>query len=156
MLKLRYLDKHWPAMVLNTALVVGVAELSAEVCQCLACFPQRLSGGDVLRLLFWCPFGQLRRIAALFCFPPPHHRDEDDNDDFLYWFLMKASQICWDCCSVGCSLSSFIFSFTIFLFGVEVLVSLLTYLFKVCCPMKMRRIMKCILFKKIFCLLSQY
>lgn len=61
-------------MVFNGALMVGVANVSADACQYIACNPERLSSDQVLRLLFVFPFQQLRRLAlclwTFFCFPP--------------------------------------------------------------------------------------
>ncbi|GFY93575.1 hypothetical protein Acr_09g0000210 [Actinidia rufa] len=63
-------------MVLNSSLVAEVANLSANVCQYIACNPERLSSDQVLHLLFCLPFQQFRRLAlclwSFFCFPPPH------------------------------------------------------------------------------------
>lgn len=62
-------------MVFNSPLVVGVAKISANACQYIACNPERLSADQVLHLLFCFPFQQLRRLAfclwTFFCFPPP-------------------------------------------------------------------------------------
>lgn len=62
-------------MVFNSPVIVGVAKVSANACQYIACNPERLSGDEVLRLLFCFPFQQLRRLAlciwTFFCFPPP-------------------------------------------------------------------------------------
>ncbi|KAG5552231.1 hypothetical protein RHGRI_010346 [Rhododendron griersonianum] len=62
-------------MVFNSPLVVEVANISANVCQYIACNPERLSSDHVLRLLFCFPFQQFRRLllrlSAFFCFPPP-------------------------------------------------------------------------------------
>ncbi|PIN20206.1 hypothetical protein CDL12_07104 [Handroanthus impetiginosus] len=62
-------------MVFNSPLVVGVAKVSANVCQYVACNPERLSSDQVLHLLFCFPFQRLQRLAfclwTFFCFPPP-------------------------------------------------------------------------------------
>ncbi|VFQ59259.1 unnamed protein product [Cuscuta campestris] len=58
-------------MVLNSPLVVGVATASAELCQHIACNPERLSRDQVLYLLFSFPCRQLRRLCSAFCLPPP-------------------------------------------------------------------------------------
>ncbi|KAL7168798.1 hypothetical protein ACSBR2_033937 [Camellia fascicularis] len=62
-------------MVVNSTLVVEVAKVSAEVCQYIACNPERLSSEQVLHLLFCLPFQHFRRLAlslwTFFCFPPP-------------------------------------------------------------------------------------
>ncbi|CDP14315.1 unnamed protein product [Coffea canephora] len=65
-------------MVFNSPVVVGVANLSANACQYVACNPERLPGDQVLYLVFCVPFQQIRRFAlylwSVFCFPlPPHH-----------------------------------------------------------------------------------
>ncbi|KAL6506057.1 hypothetical protein OROMI_031627 [Orobanche minor] len=61
-------------MVFNSPLVVGVAKVSANACQYIACNPERLSTDEVLHLLFCFPFQQFRRFAfclcSFFCFPP--------------------------------------------------------------------------------------
>lgn len=73
-------------MVFNSPLVVGAAEVSAEVCQCLACFPERLSSAQLLHLLFCFPFQHLHRLAiclsTVFCAVNPFLSSDDDDD---YW-----------------------------------------------------------------------
>ncbi|CAA6653655.1 unnamed protein product [Spirodela intermedia] len=60
-------------MVFNSAWVATVATLSAELCQYIACNPQRLPAGEVLRLLCYAPLHLAGRLAAgvfsFFCFP---------------------------------------------------------------------------------------
>ncbi|KNA16530.1 hypothetical protein SOVF_088180 [Spinacia oleracea] len=60
-------------MVLNSQVVVAVANASASVCQYIACNPEHLSSDQVLHLLFCFPFQQIRRLSlclsAFFCFP---------------------------------------------------------------------------------------
>lgn len=62
-------------MVLNSSVVVGVAEVSANLCQYIACNPETLPPNQVLYLIFCFPFQQIRRLAlclcTVFCFPPP-------------------------------------------------------------------------------------
>ncbi|XAR70063.1 hypothetical protein NMG60_11001888 [Bertholletia excelsa] len=62
-------------MVLNSSLVGKVANVSADLCQYIACNPERLRSEQVLYLLFCFPFQQFRRLAlclwTFFCFPPP-------------------------------------------------------------------------------------
>ncbi|GFP84164.1 hypothetical protein PHJA_000560100 [Phtheirospermum japonicum] len=62
-------------MVFNSPLVVGVAKVSANACQYIACNPERLSTDEVLHLLFCFPFQNLRRFAfclcSFFCYPSP-------------------------------------------------------------------------------------
>ncbi|EYU39992.1 hypothetical protein ABFS83_10G179600 [Erythranthe nasuta] len=64
-------------MVFNSPLVVGVAKVSANACQYIACNPERLSSDQVLHLLFCFPFQHLRRLAlclwTFFCFSPPNN-----------------------------------------------------------------------------------
>ncbi|KAL3534031.1 hypothetical protein ACH5RR_007552 [Cinchona calisaya] len=70
-------------MVLNSRVVVGVANLSANACQYIACNPERLPSDQVLYLLFCFPFQQIRRLSLCFCTffcfpllpppPSPHH-----------------------------------------------------------------------------------
>ncbi|KAJ0078512.1 hypothetical protein Patl1_22932 [Pistacia atlantica] len=61
-------------MVLNSSMVVRVANVSANVCQFVACNPQRLPTDQVLHLLCCVPFQQFRRLALSFwtylCFSP--------------------------------------------------------------------------------------
>lgn len=63
-------------MVFNSPIIVGVANVSADLCQYIACNPERLSSDEVLYLLFCFPCQQLRRFAlcfwTFFCFPVPN------------------------------------------------------------------------------------
>ncbi|KAJ0966286.1 hypothetical protein J5N97_027424 [Dioscorea zingiberensis] len=63
-------------MVFNSAWVARVATLSADLCQYIACNPQRLSSAEVLDLLCCLPLHHLRRLAlclfSFFCFPTDH------------------------------------------------------------------------------------
>ncbi|CAK9136732.1 unnamed protein product [Ilex paraguariensis] len=63
-------------MVFSSPLLAGVVNVSANVCQYIACNPERLSSEQVLYLLFCFPFQQFRRFAlclwTFFCFPPPN------------------------------------------------------------------------------------
>nr|DAD42083.1 TPA_asm: hypothetical protein HUJ06_000313 [Nelumbo nucifera] len=74
-------------MVFNSHLVVTVANLSANLCQYIACNPERLSSQQVLELVCCFPLQQLGRLAlclwTFFCFPPPqpyHSYSSDDSD----------------------------------------------------------------------------
>nr|DAD30154.1 TPA_asm: hypothetical protein HUJ06_031622 [Nelumbo nucifera] len=62
-------------MVFNSLLVVAVANLSANVCQYIACNPEILTSQQVLELVCCLPLRQLGRLAlclwTFFCFPPP-------------------------------------------------------------------------------------
>ncbi|XVE56982.1 hypothetical protein DITRI_Ditri04bG0055000 [Diplodiscus trichospermus] len=72
-------------MVLNSSVVLTVANVSANVCQYIACNPERLSSDQVLHLLFCLPFHRLRRFAdslwLYLCFNPPHRPLSDSSDD---------------------------------------------------------------------------
>ncbi|XP_039130087.1 uncharacterized protein LOC120266514 [Dioscorea cayenensis subsp. rotundata] len=63
-------------MVFSSARVARVATVSADLCQYIACNPQRLSSSEVLDLLCCLPLYHLRRLAlclfSFFCFPPDH------------------------------------------------------------------------------------
>ncbi|CAN1765297.1 hypothetical protein LINPERHAP1_LOCUS9586 [Linum perenne] len=50
-------------MVLNTNLAVAVAGVSANLCQYIACNPERLPSDQVLHLIFCLPVQQLGRVA---------------------------------------------------------------------------------------------
>ncbi|OAY44374.1 hypothetical protein MANES_08G144511v8 [Manihot esculenta] len=50
-------------MVLNSNLVVTIANVSANLCQYIACNPERLSSDQVLNLLFCFPLQRLGRLA---------------------------------------------------------------------------------------------
>ncbi|KAF6139278.1 hypothetical protein GIB67_021488 [Kingdonia uniflora] len=62
-------------MVFNSVVVSTVANLSANICQYIACNPERLSNQQVLDLVCCFPLQQLGRLAlclwTFFCFPPP-------------------------------------------------------------------------------------
>ncbi|CAB4316224.1 unnamed protein product [Prunus armeniaca] len=71
-------------MVLNSNVVVRVANISANICQYIACNPERLSSHQVLHLLFCFPFHQLRRrLVAFICLPylSSSSSSEDDDED---------------------------------------------------------------------------
>ncbi|KAK9707566.1 hypothetical protein RND81_07G205400 [Saponaria officinalis] len=51
-------------MVLNSQVVVMVANVSANVCQYIACNPEHLSSNQVLDLLFCYPFQQIPSFAV--------------------------------------------------------------------------------------------
>ncbi|KAL5767900.1 hypothetical protein ACOSP7_014485 [Xanthoceras sorbifolium] len=69
-------------MVLNSSVVVSIANLSANVCQYIACNPERLPSDQVLNLLCCLPLHQLRRLAlSLWTYLFQHHHDSDDDDD---------------------------------------------------------------------------
>ncbi|KAL9240198.1 hypothetical protein vseg_014444 [Gypsophila vaccaria] len=83
-------------MVLNSQVVVMVANMSANVCQYIACNPEHLSSNQVLDLLFCFPLQQLRRFSlcftTFFCFPYASSSDplfypssdpSSDDDGFL-------------------------------------------------------------------------
>ncbi|CAN4109062.1 unnamed protein product [Withania somnifera] len=82
-------------MVFNSPIIVGVANVSADLCQYIACNPERLRSDEVLYLLFCFPCQQLRRFAfclwTFFCFPlpnpylsfPPFHH----HHQILIWIL---------------------------------------------------------------------
>ncbi|OWM78816.1 hypothetical protein CDL15_Pgr002987 [Punica granatum] len=59
-------------MVLSAAVVAAVADVSANLCQYIACNPERFSSDQVLRLLFCFPFQHVRHFAlsltACLCF----------------------------------------------------------------------------------------
>ncbi|KAG9144938.1 hypothetical protein Leryth_023575 [Lithospermum erythrorhizon] len=64
-------------MVLNSIILIQVAKISGDLCQYIACNPQRLSTQQLLHLLFVYPFQQIHRLTIclwnFFCFPPPNH-----------------------------------------------------------------------------------
>ncbi|OWM73227.1 hypothetical protein CDL15_Pgr001341 [Punica granatum] len=74
-------------MVLNSSVVAAVANLSANLCQYIACNPQRFSGDQVLYLLFCYPCQSLRpsllSIWACLCFPPLTSSSESESDSDL-------------------------------------------------------------------------
>ncbi|KAJ8637939.1 hypothetical protein MRB53_012206 [Persea americana] len=49
-------------MVFSSVLVATVATVSADLCQYIACNPQRLSSEEVLDLICCLPLQQLRRV----------------------------------------------------------------------------------------------
>lgn len=51
------------AMVLNSPLVLWVANISADLCQYVACNPERFSSDHVLYLIFCFPFRHFRLIS---------------------------------------------------------------------------------------------
>lgn len=78
-------------MVFSSVLLATVATVSADLCQYIACNPQRLSSEEVLDLICCFPLQQLRRIAlcvwSFFCFPPPDSypfssSDSDSSDSY--------------------------------------------------------------------------
>ncbi|KAE8661780.1 putative adenylsulfate kinase [Hibiscus syriacus] len=72
-------------MVLNSSVVVAIADLSANLCQYIACNPERLSSDQVLYLIFCLPCRHLGRLAdslwLYLCFNPPDHSLSDYSDD---------------------------------------------------------------------------
>ncbi|XP_043690707.1 uncharacterized protein LOC122641516 [Telopea speciosissima] len=74
-------------MVFSSVLVLAVANLSADVCQYIACNPERLSSQQVLELVCCIPLQQLGRLAlclwTFFCLPPPdsYYRYSSDDSD---------------------------------------------------------------------------
>ncbi|KAK9125626.1 hypothetical protein Scep_014472 [Stephania cephalantha] len=80
-------------MVFNCGVVVSVANLSANLCQHIACNPERLSGHEILDLVCCLPLQQLRRLTiclwTFFCFPPPdsyfsYSSDSSDSSSSAY------------------------------------------------------------------------
>ncbi|MFS7989666.1 hypothetical protein Hanom_Chr11g01049561 [Helianthus anomalus] len=51
-------------MVVNTPLVVAAANISADICRCIAFNSETLISEQVLHLLFHCPLQQFRRFAV--------------------------------------------------------------------------------------------
>lgn len=72
-------------MVLNSPVVVWVANVSANLCQYVACNPERLSSHQVLYLIFCFPFQSLRRLSlclsSVLCFPFLFSSSSDEDDD---------------------------------------------------------------------------
>ncbi|OAY41936.1 hypothetical protein MANES_09G141000v8 [Manihot esculenta] len=78
-------------MVLNSNLVVSIANVSANLCQYIACNPERLRSHEVLNLLFCFPLHHLGRLAlslwTYLCYNPNPANlsdfdfNDDDNDD---------------------------------------------------------------------------
>ncbi|MED6163271.1 Adenylyl-sulfate kinase 3 [Stylosanthes scabra] len=58
-----YLKGRESGMVLNSGVVMSVAHVSANVCQYIACNPERLRSDVVLDLLFCLPLQPFRRLA---------------------------------------------------------------------------------------------
>ncbi|KAK4749841.1 hypothetical protein SAY87_027290 [Trapa incisa] len=71
-------------MVLRCGVAVAVAHLSANLCQYIACNPERFSSDEVLRLIFCLPFQNLSRLAvsvsACFCIVPSSDTSSSDSD----------------------------------------------------------------------------
>ncbi|XAR59928.1 hypothetical protein NMG60_11033111 [Bertholletia excelsa] len=61
-------------MVFNSMMVLTVANISADVWQHIACFPERISSEQLLDLVCCFPLQQLGRLAiclwTFFCLPP--------------------------------------------------------------------------------------
>ncbi|KDP39699.1 hypothetical protein JCGZ_02719 [Jatropha curcas] len=73
-------------MVLNSNLVMTIANLSANLCQYIACNPERLSSDQVLNLLFCLPLNHLGRLTlslwTYLCYNPnPANLTDFDFDD---------------------------------------------------------------------------
>ncbi|KAI4317447.1 hypothetical protein L6164_025314 [Bauhinia variegata] len=77
-------------MVFNSLIVLSVAHVSADVWQCVACIPERLSSHQLLDLVCCFPLQQLGRLAlclwTFFCIPQPDsyyyfYYSDDDSDD---------------------------------------------------------------------------
>lgn len=72
-------------MVLNSAVVVSVANVSANVCQYISCNPEPFSSGQVLHLLFCYSFRNVRPVLvalwSCLCFPPLDSDSDSDFDD---------------------------------------------------------------------------
>lgn len=76
-------------MVWNSPVVFWVANVSANLCQYVACNPDRLSSHQVLHLIFCFPFQSLRRLSlslsSFLCLPfllsSSSSSDDDDDDD---------------------------------------------------------------------------
>ncbi|KAJ9179905.1 hypothetical protein P3X46_008217 [Hevea brasiliensis] len=73
-------------MVLNSNLVATIANISANLCQYIACNPERLSSDQVLNLLFCFPLHHLGRLASslwtYLCYNPnPANLSDIDFDD---------------------------------------------------------------------------
>ncbi|KAG2686345.1 hypothetical protein I3760_09G001900 [Carya illinoinensis] len=72
-------------MVLNSHVAAWVANVSADLCQYIACNPERLSSDRVLHILFCVPFQYLHRIALSLCSPSLSSRlHEDDDTDYSH------------------------------------------------------------------------
>ncbi|GMP92148.1 hypothetical protein CsSME_00042492 [Camellia sinensis var. sinensis] len=61
-------------MVFNSLVVLTVANISADVWQYVACFPERISSDQLLDLVCCFPLQQFGRLAfclwTFFCLPP--------------------------------------------------------------------------------------
>ncbi|WCJ43631.1 hypothetical protein M5689_024360 [Euphorbia peplus] len=80
-------------MVLSSNIVVMVANISANVCQYIACNPERLSSDEMLNLLFCLPLQHIGRLSVyiwtFLCYNPDpanlsafdFHPHPDDHDD---------------------------------------------------------------------------
>ncbi|KAK9201214.1 hypothetical protein WN944_016415 [Citrus x changshan-huyou] len=78
-------------MVLNSSVVLTIANVSANVCQYIACNPERLPADQVLHLLCCLPLRHLRRLAfsfwAFLCYSDniswssDHDSDTDTDSD---------------------------------------------------------------------------
>ncbi|KAK7290637.1 hypothetical protein RIF29_05197 [Crotalaria pallida] len=63
-------------MVLNSSVAVRVAHVSANLCQYIACNPQRLNSDAVLQLLFCLPLQPFHRFAlSLFSYLGYHNNN---------------------------------------------------------------------------------
>ena len=74
-------------MVLNSGLMVTIANVSANLCQYIACNPERLSSDQVLHLLFCLPLHHFGRLALSFwtylCYSPtPANLPDSDSDAY--------------------------------------------------------------------------
>jgi hypothetical protein len=74
-------------MVLNSSLMVTIANVSANLCQYIACNPERLSSDQVLHLLFCLPLHHFGRLALSFwtylCYSPtPANLPDSDSDAY--------------------------------------------------------------------------
>ncbi|KAJ8771686.1 hypothetical protein K2173_026863 [Erythroxylum novogranatense] len=76
-------------MVISSGVVVTVANVSANLCQYIACNPERLAGDQVLQLLFCFPLRELGRLAlslwTYLCYNPnnsfsPFSDSDSDSD----------------------------------------------------------------------------
>ncbi|KAG6581681.1 hypothetical protein SDJN02_20039, partial [Cucurbita argyrosperma subsp. argyrosperma] len=75
-------------MVLNSPVVVWVANISADLCQYVACNPERLSSDHVLYLIFCFPFHHIRRISlsllSSLCLPSLSSSSSSSSSDSDY------------------------------------------------------------------------
>ncbi|EXB31270.1 hypothetical protein L484_014754 [Morus notabilis] len=56
-------------MVLNSQVVLAVANASANVWQYISCNPEHFTTHQLLHLLFFFPLRFLRRLFSFLCFP---------------------------------------------------------------------------------------